>query len=158
VVLERLQKPSEARAAYEHAIDSEPKLLQPYVTLARVCLKLKDWDCSVKAADALIKADPKHNYPEIYMHRAVARYQLKDVAGAAESAQEAVRLDSRHKKPRAEYVLGRILEAKGDPGGAREHISKYLELDPNAPDVDLVRAHLQGMGKPDNLEPDLEPL
>ena len=156
IVLERLQKPAEARSAYEHAIESDPKMLQPYVTLARACLKLKDWDCSTKAADTLIKADAKHSYPEIYLHRAVARYELKDLAGAAENAQEAVRLDTRHKKPRAEYVLGRILEAKGDLNGAREHISKYLELDPNAQDVDVVRAHLQGIGKPDQLEPPLE--
>jgi len=156
IVLEELRKPADARAAYEHAIESDPKMLPAYVTLARTCLKLKDWDCSVKEADNLIKADTKHIYPEIYMHRAVARYELKDLAGAAENAQEAVRLDPRHKKPRAEYILGRILEAQGDLNGARGHISKYLELDPNAPDVDVVRAHLQGLGKPDQVEPDLE--
>lgn len=156
VVLEGLRKPSDARSAYEHAIESDPKLLPAYVTLARACLKLKDWDCSVKASDTLLKADPKHLYAEIYMHRAVARYELKDLAGAAENAQQAVRLDPGHKRPRAEYILGRVLEAQGDVKGAREHISKYLELDPNAPDVDVVRAHLQGIGKPDQLEPELE--
>lgn len=156
VVLEGLRHPADARTAYEHAIESDPKMLPPYVTLARACLKLKDWECSAKAADSLIKADPKHSYPEIYMHRAVARYELKDLAGAAESAQEALRLDSRHKRPRAEYILGRILEAQGNLSGARDHIAKYLELDPNASDADVVRAHLQGIGKPDQLEPELE--
>ena len=106
----------------------------------------------------MLKADPKHTYPEIYLHRAVAGYQLKDLAGAEQNIQEALRLDPRHKRPRGEYVLGRILEAKGDMNGAREHIAKYLELDPGAPDVDIVRSHLEGIGKPDQLEPDLEPL
>ena len=60
--------------------------------LARVCIKQKDWQCASNAADALIKADAKRSYPEIYLHRAVARYGLKDLTGAEESAQEAVRL------------------------------------------------------------------
>jgi cytochrome c-type biogenesis protein CcmH/NrfG len=160
VVDDRLQKRAEARQAYERAIESDPKLLAAYVTLARLCLKTKDWECATKGADALIKADSKRAYPEIYLHRAVARYELKDLGGAETSVQEALRLDPTRKKPRAEYVLGRILEAKGDAGAAREHMAKYLELEPNASDVEVVRAHLQNIGKPEvaGLEPELEPL
>jgi len=86
----------------------------------------------------------------------VARYQLKDLDGAAASAQEAVKL----RIPRAEYVLGRTLEAKGDAAGAREHISKYLEEDKNAPDAATIRTHLENIGKPgaQGVEPDLERL
>jgi Tfp pilus assembly protein PilF len=64
------------------------------------------------------------------------------------------------KIPRAEYALGRILEAKGNAAGAREHMSKYLDLDKNAPDAELIRAHMENMGKPDaaGTEPELEPL
>ena len=158
IVDERLHKPAEAKAAYQHAIEADPKQLPAYVMLARVCVKQKDWQGAATAADALIKADPKRSYPEIYLHRAVARYGLKDLTGAEESAQEAIRLDPKHKKPRTEYVLGRILEAKGDANGAREHMTKYLELEPGASDVELVRAHVQGLGKPDAPEPELEAL
>jgi len=158
IVDERLHKPAEAKAAFQHAIDADPKQFPAYVMLARVCIKQKDWQCASNAADALIKADSKRSYPEIYLHRAVARYGLKDLTGAEESAQEAVRLDPKHKKPRAEYVLGRILEARGDASGAREHMTKYLELEPGGPDVDAVKAHVQGLGKPDAAEPELEPL
>jgi Tfp pilus assembly protein PilF len=160
IVDERLKKRTEARAAYEHAIESDPKLLPPYVTLARLCIKTKDWDCTVKASEALLKVDPKHSYSEIYLHRAVARYELKDLNGAQESIQEAIRLDPKHKRPRAEYVLGRILEAKGDVPGAKEHMTKYLELQAAPSDVDLVRNHIENLGKPQaaDLDPELEPL
>lgn len=160
IVNEKRQKTADARDAYAHAIETDPKLLTPYVTLARLCLRTKDWECAAKAADELIKIDNKHAYPEIYLHQAVARYELKDLPGAEMSAQEAIRLDPKHKKPRAEYVLGRILEAKGDAGGAREHISKYLELEPGAPDAELVQGHMLAMGKPNTPEPEpeLEPL
>jgi Tfp pilus assembly protein PilF len=154
----RLNKPDQAKEAFNRAIEADPKSLAPYVSLTRICIKTKDWQCAAKASDNLIKIDSKHAYPEIYLHRAVARFESKDLPGAEESAREALRLDPKHKKPRTEYVLGRILEAKGDAAGAREHIAKYLELDLNAADAEAVRAHLQDLGKPDGAEPDLEPL
>jgi tetratricopeptide (TPR) repeat protein len=160
VVDERLKKQPEARAAYEHAIESAPKLLPPYVTLVRLCIKMKDWDGAEKAAATLIKADPKHTYPEVYLHRAVAQYGLKDYNGAEASVQEAIQMDAGHARPRAEYVLGRILEAKGDTNGAKQHMAKYLQLDPAPADVDLVRGHLDLIGKPEaaDVDPALEPL
>jgi tetratricopeptide (TPR) repeat protein len=104
----------------------------------------------------LIKIDTKKTVTEVYLHQAVARYGLKDLDGAAASAQQAIQL----KFARAEYVLGRILEAKGDAAGAREHISKYLEMDKNTPDADVIQAHLQNIGKPEAsaLDADLEVL
>ena len=154
VVQENQQNYKEARDAYEHAIAADPKLYATYVTLARVSLKLKDWAGAAKAADSLIKVDSKKNYPEIYLHQAVARYQLKDLDGAAASVQDALKL----KVARAEYVLGRILEAKGDAAGAREHMSKYLEMDKKASDADAIRKHIGNIGKPDPEEPELEVL
>jgi hypothetical protein len=64
------------------------------------------------------------------------------------------------KRPRAEYVLGRILEAKGDAAGAKEHMAKYLMLEPAPADVDLVRGHIDNLGKPQakDVDPELEPL
>jgi Flp pilus assembly protein TadD len=160
IVDERLKNVPEARAAYEHAVEADPKLLPPYVTLLRACIKLKDWDGAKKAAVALIKVDPKHAYPEVYLHEAVAQYGLKDYNGAQESVQEAIRLDPAHNRPRAEYVLGRILEAKGDTSGAKEHMAAYLKLDPAPQDVDLVKGHMDLIGKPGgtDVEPELEPL
>ena len=160
VVDETLAKPKEARDAYEHAIAADPKFFAAYVTLARLCVKTKDWQCAEKASADLLKIDTKKTYPEIHLHRAVARYGLKDLAGAQESIQEAIRTDPGHRRPRAEYVQGRILEAQGDLNGAREHFTKYLTLDKSPPDADLVRAHLNGLGKPDGggVDPELEPL
>jgi len=158
VVNERLNKLPEAHAAYEHAIAADPKWLAPYVALTRLCIKTKDWDTAAKMAETLIKVDSKHSYSEIYLHQAVALYGLKDLNGAQQSVQEALRLDPKHTQPRTEYVLGRILEAKGDVAGAKEHMAKYLELEPAPADVDLVRAHIDSLGKPPGtgVEPELE--
>ncbi len=158
VVLERQSALKEAREAYEHAIEANPKMLPPYMTLTHLCIKTKDWQCAAKTADAMINADRKHLYPDIHLHRAVARYGLGDLDNAAASVQEAIRLDPNHTRPRAEYVYGRILEAKGDIAGAREHMTKYLELDKNVPDPELIRRHIENLGKPEAklAEPELE--
>jgi Tfp pilus assembly protein PilF len=160
VVYDKRGMSAEARDAYTHAIEADPKQMTSYVTLTRLCIKTKDWPCALQNADSLIKLDKKHVYTEIYVHRAVAQYELKDLTSAEESAQEAIRLDLKHKWPRAEYVLGRILEAKGDINGAREHMEKNLELQPTAPDAEAVQAHMLGLGKAEKAgtEPQLEPL
>lgn len=150
------QKLADARDAYMHAIEADPKHFPSYVMLTRLCLKTKDWSCALKTADDEIKIDTKHAFPEVYLHRAVAQYETKDLAAAEESVKEAIRLDTGHKKPRSEYVLGRILEAKGDLNGAREHMMKYLELDATAKDAEAVQQHMLGLGKPDSNEPELE--
>jgi Tfp pilus assembly protein PilF len=152
----RLFRYDDAKAAYQHAIEADPKLLSAYVTLAHVCVKTKDWQKASETSDALIKADTKRAYPEIYLHRAVALYGLKDFAGAQSSIEQAIKLDPMHKRPRAEYVLGRILEAKGDTKGATEHIANYLGMDPGTPDSSVIKSHLENIGKPDAPEPELE--
>jgi Tfp pilus assembly protein PilF len=145
-----------AKDAYQHAIEADPKGLAPYLGITRVCIKAKDWDGAAMAADAMIKADTKKTFPDIYVHQAVAKYWLKDLDGAKASAEKAIAEDKIHH--RSEYVLGRILEAKGDSAGAIAHISKYLELDPNTADVEQVKAHLAALNKPGltQVEPDLE--
>ena len=62
--------------------------------------------------------------------------------------------------PSAEYVLGRILEAKGDLAGAKEHMAKYAQLDPAAPISIWSAGHIDNLGKPEanDVDPPLEPL
>lgn len=140
------QKGPQAKEAWERAIEADPKMLQPYVGLARLCVKIKDWQCTEAASDKLLKLDKKNTFPEIYIHQAVARYGAKDLDGALSAAENAVKLDRVHK--RSEYILGRILEAKGDIAGAKEHMTKYVQSDPNAADIELVKKHLELIGTP----------
>jgi tetratricopeptide (TPR) repeat protein len=156
IVYDRQNMLPQARDAYEHAIDADPKMLQPYVTLTRLCIKTKDWAAAMKTGDALIKLDTKKVYPEMQLHRAVALYGMKDLAGAEQGVQEVIRQDPKRALPRAEFVLGRLLEAKGDVNGAREHMTKYLELDPKTRDADMIKAHILTLGRADSPEPDLE--
>jgi tetratricopeptide (TPR) repeat protein len=148
VVLDHQDALKESREAFEKAIESDSRFIPAYILLVHTCSKLKDWDCVVKTADALSKADKKKNYPDVCFHRAVAHYKLNDLDQAAANVQEAMRLDPMHRISRAEYVYGRILEAQGDINGAREHMSKYLDLDKNVPDREIIQLHIKDLGSP----------
>ena len=136
VAQEKMEKLTEARDSYQHAIEADPKMFAAYVTLARLCLKTKDWQGAAKAADELIKVDKRRPLRRFISIRPWHATSLRIWTARQASVQEAIQ---DRKIPRAEYVLGRILEAKGDAAGAREHISKYLELDKNTPDADAIR-------------------
>ncbi|MEP6961873.1 MAG: hypothetical protein ABI995_07340, partial [Acidobacteriota bacterium] len=100
--------------------------------------------------------DKKRIFPEMYLHQAVAQYSLKEMPAAEASAMEALNPKERSTAPRAEYVLGRILEAKGDMAGAKQHMMKYLELQPATEDAAIIKAHIDGMGQIGAPEPELE--
>ncbi len=158
IAYENDQLVAEAKDAYMRATDVDPKMVVSWVTLSRVDVLAKDWQGAAKAADTALKLDSKHIYPEVYLHQAVARFEMNDLPGAESSATEALRRDPKERKFRGEFVLGRILAAKGDAAGARTHISKYLALNPSPPDIDLIKGYLDAIGKleADALKPDLE--
>ena len=141
-------KPADARDAFQHVVELEPKSLDALLDVARESIAANDWDTAEKTAAILIKQDTKQRYPEIYLHQATARYYLKDFDGAETSAQTGIRLDRRREVPRMEYVLGVILEAKGDFPGAREHLTQYLALDSKATNAAEVRTRMENLGKP----------
>src|SRR5579862_3772791 len=138
----------EAREALQHAIEANPKLAAPYLRLARISNKLGDWDAAAKNEDALLKIETRF-YPEIYLQQGITRFELKNLPGAEESLKTALSLDPAHRLSRAEYVLGMIALAKGDMGGAKEHIASYMKLDPTTPDIEKIQVQLDTLGNPD---------
>jgi hypothetical protein len=145
---ERRQHYKEAKDAYQHAIDINPKIGSPYLRLARVSNLLGDWDAAAKAEDGMMKLEPRY-FPEIYFQQAVTRFAQKNYTGAEESAKTALMLNAKNiNLKRAEYVLGRAALAKGDLAGAKEHIANYIQMDPTVADVNKIQAQLDEIGKP----------
>lgn len=139
----------EARDALQHAIDANPKLISPYLRLARVCNKLGDWAAATKNEDVLLKMDDRF-YPEAYLQQGITRLEMKNVAGAEESLNKAMTLDVAHKlAARAEYVLGMVAVSKGDVAGAKAHIANYMKMDPTTPDIERIQNQLDSLGTKD---------
>ena len=146
--LQSQQKPAEAREAYRRAIAADPASLLPRAQLLRMMVAGKLWAEASAGAAALIAADKEHRYPEAYYHHGMARYMLQDPEGARASLAEAVRLDTRHEMPQAEYLLGAALGAKGDRTGAVLHLQRYLEAAPAAPNAAFVREQVARLTSP----------
>lgn len=157
ILLESQQKPEEARAAYAKAIEADKKMLDPHVTLADLALKAGDWAQAAEVAELLTKQDKKRVFPIGWVHLAAARFHMDDLDGAQKAAEEAINPKEDRKGYRGEYVLGRVLEAKGDLAGAREHIEKYLSIDPSALDAEAIRASLDHLGETSASQPQLVP-
>jgi Ca-activated chloride channel family protein len=143
------QKMKEARDAFQHAVDADPKLQDAYLTLMRVSIELRDWDGVVKNGSQLIAREPDIHFPEIYTLLATAQYQLKDLPSAEKTIHEAILADKKHEVSRNEYVLGVILDRKQDYDGAREHLTRYLELEPKAEDAAEIQARIKNLGPGD---------
>ncbi|MBL0155683.1 MAG: VWA domain-containing protein [Bryobacterales bacterium] len=147
VVCQSQDKLEEAGAAFRKAIELNPKPLPPYVSLARCELKRQAWAEAAAATQALIAVDTKRRYPEAYLYDASAAYGLREYERAEASARMALQLDPKHRLPRAEYVLGLVLEAKKEYAAAAEHMGAYLALEPKAADAGSVRAHIGRIGQ-----------
>jgi tetratricopeptide (TPR) repeat protein len=123
-----------ARSAWERAIQADPKYIKPYLQLTRLDLAEKRTEDAANLAERAMATNPVE-FPSIYFYDAVANYNLKRFAAAEKSVRRALELDTRHEVPRAEVLLGSVLAAQGDRRGALEHLRKYLELAPKAPDA-----------------------
>ncbi len=149
VVLERENKPAEAWKDYKLAIEADPKLLGPYLPLARLSVEVKDWETAAQVTEELIKRDTMKQYAEARLIHAMARYQMKDYDGAVASATETIKMDPKNKLPTAEELLGLSFAAKGDYDSARQHLNRYLELMPHLANIEELKAYNDNLGKTD---------
>ncbi len=158
IALEAQAKIPEARDAFLHAVEIDPKMTVSWVTLSHCDVVVKDWQGALKAAENVIRMDSKHIYSEVYLHQAVALYELNNLDAAETSIKESLKQDPKMAKYRGEFALGVILAAKGDVAGAKEHIAKYLELYPNPRDLDQIKAYSALIGTPEGaaMKPALE--
>jgi tetratricopeptide (TPR) repeat protein len=130
-----------ARAALQKAIESDPKLVVPYVELGILAAKDANWQDSGKYLDHAVQLDPV-DFPQAWYADAVANYNLKQYDAAEKSARAAIKLDPHHVNPRADYLLGLVLGEKHDYTGAVAQLNEFVKLAPNAPDLTQVKDQL----------------
>jgi tetratricopeptide (TPR) repeat protein len=136
----------EARRDWNRAADLDGRFLMPYERLAELAAAGAKWQEMALVTDRAVRLDPVEA-PVLYLYHAIAHFNLGHMDTAEQSARRAIALDTHHQLPRAEYILGRALAHKNDYRGAREHMQRYLELLPAAPDAALVRAQIAAAEK-----------
>lgn len=133
-----LHWPADARDSLEHAVQSDPQYLKPYVLLARLAVAEGRNQDALDITNRGLQLNPIE-FPAIAYFSAVANFNLKHYDAAEKSVIQAIAHDGKRELPQAESLLGSILAIKGDLGPAIDHLRKYLELSPKAFDAAAIR-------------------
>lgn len=143
-VLEKQQKPVEAQAAFQKALELSPTYLKPYAQLARLAISQNRLQDALQITDRALKLNPVE-FPSIYYYQALAHYQMHQLQPAEDSLKQAIQLDVDHQMPKAYYMMGLVLEQKGDKPGAIHAFESYVEQSPKPNDADAVKDRIARM-------------
>ncbi len=133
------QRPEEARKAFAQALEADPKYVKPYLNLAILASSEKKWDEVAKNTETLIRLNPV-DFPQAYMWNSIANLNLRNPDAAEKSAREALKISPGTAK--LHHILGLALANKGDYTGAVREVNTYVELAPQATDIELVKKQL----------------
>mgnify|MGYP001423786391 CR=1 FL=1 len=145
----RLQLKDEAgaRQAFEQAAAGDPKYLNPQMALMELESKRQSWDQVSQWSKKVIELHPYKMKAHFY--QGFANVQLGHFEQAAESFTK-VRASARADQyPYAGYLLGLMLSKKGDFAGAAKELNHFLEVQPEAPEGDRIKALLSDWAERD---------
>lgn len=131
-----------ARRAIENALRADSHYLPPYVTLAQLEVAAKRWEAADDITGKLIRLDP-FDYPQAYLMKAMAKYNLGDRDAAQKNLREAQKADLKHSYPQIWNLSGIILAEQGDYAAAVEELTEYLRLTPPGTTADLARERVR---------------
>jgi tetratricopeptide (TPR) repeat protein len=145
-VCQKQNNPAEAQKAYQQSMQADPKYVKPYLPSAILLVQGQQWQQAAEMTDKLARLDPV-DYPDALMYNAIANINLHKMDVAEKSAREAVRLDTEHRLPRAQYILGFILANKREYPEALTRMKSYVEMAPDAPDLDAIKKQIAELEK-----------
>lgn len=131
-------EPDAAKASYESAIRTDPRLCEAYVNLAILAREASDWPRVIDLTGKLLKLDGV-DYPAAYVERGLAQYNSGDYVSAEATAREGLRLDPANKQPKLLQLTGLTAAARGDMATARDSLSRFTKLAPDDRDTPEVK-------------------
>ncbi|HWQ52874.1 MAG TPA: tetratricopeptide repeat protein [Bryobacteraceae bacterium] len=140
------KRPEEARKSYEESLAADSKFVKPYLQLAALAANDRKWQEVADTTERVIRLDP-YDFPQAYLFNSVANYNLGKLDQAEKSALEAQKLDTQHRFPKVNHLLGVIMADRRDYSAAARHMRNYLKFAPGAQDADRVRTQLNELEK-----------
>lgn len=137
---------ADARKSFEQAVAADSKYVNPYLSLAMISAGENNWQDVADTTDRVIRLNPLQ-FPQAFFYNAVANYNLQKYDAAEKSAREAVKLDTQHRMPKAQHILGVLLAMKNDYAGAAENMKGYLQFARGASDAEAVQKQLTEIEK-----------
>jgi TolA-binding protein len=135
-----------ARISLECSMKADPKYAPPYVELAAMEVQAKKWKEVASISDRGLRLD-SFDYPELFFFNAVANYYLMNSPVAEKNVRQAVKLDTQHRFPQSDYLLGLILAQRQDYANAADEFRAYLKLAPDAADAAIAKQKLDQIEK-----------
>ncbi len=145
-IYEGQKKTDEAQKAFASALKADSKYVSPYAELTRMAGRSQDWEHTLEYSEKLLKLNP-YLSPEVYFYNAVANYNLKNFDAAETSTRAALKMDTEHRAPRLNQLMGVILAQKQDYAGAADNLRTYLTLAPDSADAPMVKKQLADVEK-----------
>jgi tetratricopeptide (TPR) repeat protein len=133
---------TEAAAAYERTISSDPGHVDALINLGMMSYELGDLEKAAKCFDRAVKLAPENAIAQFNMG------SVLDEVGRLEEARQhlrlAVRLNARYAD--AHYNLAFVCDKLGALTEAREHWTAYVKLDPSSSWCEYARRRLSSIG------------
>lgn len=130
------------REAFLHAAELDPQLPGPPEELGLLAVRQGDLVSAAKYLDDSLRLDPVGSFRACYSD-AVVNLMLKRYGAAESAARGALRFGDSGAQARVNYVLGMTLLARNNNAEAKQHLMRYLELVPQAPERDQVLKELK---------------
>jgi tetratricopeptide (TPR) repeat protein len=143
-VLHGIEKPGEARAAYERSIAADASYLPGSLGIVKLDAAGRRWPAVAERAGRIVRMNPVE-FPEAHLYLAVAQYNLGQHESAEESARKAVELDPLHRYPKSWHLLGMLLAERGASAEAAQNLRLYLRHAPMAQDAADVQARIASL-------------
>ena len=154
-VYERQGRADDANSAYDKSIAADPKFPLPYVRMANILAVQRKWAEVNSITDRAIAVENGANVRVLYLS-AVSHFNLGHLDLAAQQAQKAQAIDTRHQEPSLELLVGYIEARKGNYAAAAEHMRAYLKIDPNAENAPQVQERIAMFERASNTQPPMQ--
>ena len=144
----QLQKndPAGARQSFQQSLAADSKYINPYLGLAQLDMREGNWKELVDVSEKVLALDPV-SFPQIWLSNSVGNYCLRNLAAAEKSARRGLELDTEHRFPRLEYLLGMVLLKKPAYQEAAEHLRAFLLLSTQPADVAEAKKQLDEIAR-----------
>ncbi len=132
---------SEAQIDLTKALNADPKFVMPYVDLAILAYRQRNWDGTIDISNRGIRLDA-NSFPQLYYFNAAAQFNKRNLEQAEKRARDTMRVDVDHTLPKAQQLLSYVLAAQGDFTGAVDQMRAYIAGGLEPEDAEKARKEL----------------
>ena len=129
-----------SRAAFEKAVEADPKFLDPYPVLARLALTEQRWDDGVQWSNQLLRLNPRASMAHYFS--AIANFRLGRMEASKKSVLELKEKNADREFPQSHQILGMIHAQQGLYEQAAVSYRDYLTVQPDGPAASQIKRQL----------------